>query len=98
MKLGHSKEDKTKKEAIPSSVEGEKSLFHSLLHELRKRKILETFAAFIGGGWLIIEFVHWILVDHYHFPEKSIDIAFISDSSSGHFLHYENRKAQRGRI
>ncbi len=78
MKLGHSKEDKTKKEAIPSSVEGEKSLFHSLLHELRRRKIFETFAAFIGGGWLIIEFVHWILVDHYHFPEKSIDIAFIS--------------------
>ena len=37
-----------------------------------------SLVAFIGGGWLIIEFVHWILVDHYHFPEKSIDITFIS--------------------
>ncbi len=77
MKLGHKKEETTKKEAA-TLAEGEKSFFQSFLHELRRRKIFETVAAFIGGGWLIIEFVHWILVDHYHFPEKSIDITFIS--------------------
>ena len=50
----------------------------SYLKKLRKRRIIETLAAFIGGGWLLLEFVHWILVDHYHFPEKSIDITFIT--------------------
>ena len=50
----------------------------SYLKKLRKRRIIETLAAFIGGGWLILEFVHWILVDHYHFPEKSIDITFVT--------------------
>jgi adenylate cyclase len=46
--------------------------------ELRKKKIVEILAAFVGGGWLILEFVHWILVDHYHFPEKTIDITFVT--------------------
>jgi len=39
---------------------------------------METLAAFIGGGWLLLEFVHWLLVDHYHFPEKTIDITFVT--------------------
>jgi len=57
-------------------------------------------AAFIGGGWLIIEFVHWILVDHYHFPEKSIDITIISlfgalISTIIWRLYYEARKKER---
>ena len=51
---------------------------HSFYGKLRKRRIIETLAAFIGGGWLILEFVHWILIDHYHFPEKSLDITFIT--------------------
>ena len=46
--------------------------------KLRQRKIITTLAAFIGGGWLLLEFVHWLLVDHYHFPEKAIDITFIT--------------------
>jgi adenylate cyclase len=50
--------------------------FSELFARLRKRRIIETLAAFIGGGWLLLEFVHWILVDHYHFPEKTIDITF----------------------
>lgn len=78
MKLGHHKKDTKKKEETPSSIHGKKTFFGSLLYELKRRKIIETLVAFIGGGWLIIEFVHWILVDHYHFPEKSIDITFIS--------------------
>jgi TolB-like protein len=50
----------------------------SVFAKLRKRRIIETLAAFIGGGWLLLEFVHWILVDHYHFPEKSIDVTFVT--------------------
>jgi TolB-like protein len=78
MKIGHHKKNIKKKEETTSSIQGKKTFFGSLLYELRRRKIIEILAAFIGGGWLIIEFVHWILVDHYHFPEKSIDITFIS--------------------
>jgi tetratricopeptide (TPR) repeat protein len=54
------------------------SSFRAFLQKLRKRRIIETLAAFIGGGWLLLEFVHWILVDHYHFPEKIIDITFVT--------------------
>jgi TolB-like protein len=49
-----------------------------LMRKLRERKIFETIAAFIGVGWLILEFVHWILVDHYRWPERLIDLAFIT--------------------
>jgi len=60
------------------SKEMKESPLKSFLAKLRKRHIIETLAAFIGGGWLILEFVHWLLVDHYHFPEKSIDITFVT--------------------
>ncbi len=56
----------------------EESGFRALFAKFRKRRIIETLAAFIGGGWLLLEFVHWILVDHYHFPEKTIDITFVT--------------------
>ena len=55
-----------------------KSFLRVFLAKLRKRHIIETLAAFIGGGWLIIEFVDRILVAHYHFPDKTIDITFIT--------------------
>ena len=60
------------------SKEMKESPLKSFLAKLRKRHIIETLAAFIGGGWLILEFVHWLLVDYYHFPEKSIDITFVT--------------------
>jgi TolB-like protein len=60
------------------SKEGKKFSLRLFLGKLRKRHIIETLAAFIGGGWLILEFVHWLLVDHYHFPEKTIDITFVT--------------------
>jgi TolB-like protein/Flp pilus assembly protein TadD len=50
----------------------------SFLAKLRKRHIIETLAAFIGGGWLIIEVVHFVLIGHYHFPEKTLDITIIT--------------------
>lgn len=57
---------------------GDKSFFRAFLNKLRKRKILETLGAFIGGGWLLYEIVHWVLVEHYHLPEKLIDITIVS--------------------
>jgi TolB-like protein/Tfp pilus assembly protein PilF len=48
--------------------------FRAFLRELRKRKIIHTLAAFIAGGMLMVEFVHWVLIDHYHFPKQSLDI------------------------
>jgi len=50
----------------------------SFFLDLRKKRIIEILAAFIAGGWLIIEFVDRILVAHYHFPDKTIDITFIT--------------------
>ncbi len=48
------------------------------LREIHRRKIVQTLAAFIGAGWLILEFIHWILIDHYHLPEILLDIAFVT--------------------
>jgi TolB-like protein len=67
-----SKEEKGPSKRAPSSP------LKAFLAKLRKRRIIETLAAFIGGGWLIIEFVDRILVAHYHFPDKTIDITFIT--------------------
>ena len=50
----------------------------SFIGKLRKRRIIETLAAFIGGGFLFYEIVHWILVDHYHLPEELKDITIVS--------------------
>jgi len=60
------------------SNEVKESSFKSFLGKLRKRHIIETLAGFIAGGWLIIEFVHFILIGHYHFPEKTLDVTFIT--------------------
>lgn len=62
----------------PLTIEEPTSRWAVFLYKLRRKKVIETLAAFIGGGWLILEFVHWILVDHYHFPERSIDVTFIT--------------------
>ncbi len=49
-----------------------------VIQKLRKRRIIETLAAFIGGGWLLLEFVHFILISHYHLPDKILDITLIT--------------------
>jgi TolB-like protein/Tfp pilus assembly protein PilF len=54
------------------------SSLKSFLARLRKRHIIETLAAFIGGGWLLIEVVERLLVSHYRFPEETIDITVVS--------------------
>jgi len=50
----------------------------SFMDKLRKRKIIHTLAAFIGGGWLTYEVVHWVLVDHYHLPERLKDVTIVT--------------------
>jgi len=54
------------------------SALKTFFGDLRKKRIIEILAAFIGGGWLIIEIVHFVLVGHYHFPEKTLDITIIT--------------------
>ncbi len=49
----------------------------SFLGKLKKRGILGTLAAFAASGWLIYEIVHFILVEHYHLPDRLKDIAII---------------------
>ncbi len=53
----------------------------AFMAKLRKRGILRTFAGFIGGAVLLIEFAHHILVNHYHFPKQTVDIIIISLST-----------------
>jgi TolB-like protein/tetratricopeptide (TPR) repeat protein len=67
-----------KKASIPRKGPSPKTGLGRLVLKLRQRKIITTLAAFIGGGWLLLEFVHWILIDHYHLPETLLDIAFLT--------------------
>jgi adenylate cyclase len=60
------------------SKEDKKSSFGRFLARLRKRRIIETLVAFIGGGWLLVEVVERLLVGHYHFPEEIIDLTVVS--------------------
>jgi len=52
--------------------------FAIFLQKLRKRRIIETLAAFIGGGWLLVEVVERLLVSHYDLPERLIDVTVVS--------------------
>ena len=66
------------KEEKGPSKRAPRSPLKAFMAKLRKRRIIETLAAFIGGGWLTYEIVHWILVAHYHLPEKLLDITLIT--------------------
>ena len=52
--------------------------FQGFLQKLRKRRIIETLAAFIGGGWLLVEVVERLLVSHYGLPGELIDLTVVS--------------------
>ena len=52
--------------------------FRAHFANLRKRHIIETLAAFIGGGWLLVEVVERLLVGHYKFPDETIDLTVVS--------------------
>ncbi len=46
----------------------------SFMGKIRKRRIIETVAAFIAGGVAAVEFVYHIIFHHYHFPRYTVDI------------------------
>ncbi len=71
-------EEKTPPRIPEKHPQIEETGFKSFFSNLRKKRIIEILAAFIAGGWLIIEFVDRILVAHYHFPDKIIDVTFIT--------------------
>jgi hypothetical protein len=52
------------------STEVKESALKTFLAKLKKRHIIETFAGFIAGGWLFLEFVDRILIAHYHINER----------------------------
>ncbi len=54
------------------------SSIKTIILKLRKRHIIETLAAFIGGGWLVYEIVERVLVMHFKFPEGLLDIALVT--------------------
>ncbi len=53
----------------------------SLLGKLKKRGIIGALAAITGSGWLIYEIVHFILIEHYHLPERLKDVCIVSTLS-----------------
>jgi len=71
-------EGKTPPQSAEKHPQIEKSRFRTLFAKLRKRRIIETLAAFIGGGWLLVEVVERLLVGHYKFPKGSIDLTVVS--------------------
>ena len=60
------------------SEDMKKAPFQGILQKLRKRRIIETLAAFIGGGWLLVEVVERLLVSHYGLPGELIDLTVVS--------------------
>jgi TolB-like protein len=49
----------------------------SFMGKVRKRRIIETFIAFVAGGVAAVEFVYHILVHNYNFPKYTTDITII---------------------
>jgi TolB-like protein len=64
--------------AAPSAKKGKTSSLKTVLSDLKKKRVVEILAAFIGGGWLLVEVVERLLVGHYKFPEESIDLIVVS--------------------
>jgi len=54
----------------------------AFMRKLRERKILHVAAAYVGSGFLLIEFAHHILVNHYGFPHQTVDVVIISLSAA----------------
>jgi hypothetical protein len=54
----------------------------AFMRKLRERKILRILAAYAGSGFLLLEFGHHILVNHYHFPHQVVDVIIITLSAA----------------
>ena len=62
-------EGKTPPQSSEKPPQVKESGLGAIFAKLRKRRIIETLAAFIGGGWLLVEVVERLLVGHYKFLE-----------------------------
>ncbi|RFT15195.1 MAG: Adenylate cyclase [Candidatus Saccharicenans subterraneus] len=62
----------------PHAAKAGSSGLKDFLDQMRKKRMVEILAGFVGGGWLVYEIVHWVLVVHYHLPEKLLDITIIT--------------------
>ncbi len=51
---------------------------NSFWSQLKDRKIVQTVAAFVGFGMIIVEFVHFVLVQNYELPKRLVDITLIT--------------------
>jgi len=60
------------------ATKAKESSFRSFFTDLRKKRLIEILAGFIGGGWLILEFVDRILIAHYELNKKWLDVAFFT--------------------
>ena len=70
-------ERKTPPQIAEKHPQTEESGLKAFFSKLRKRRIIETLAAFIGGGWLLVEVVERLVVGHYNFPEETIDLTVV---------------------
>jgi len=50
----------------------------SFIGKVRKRRIIETFIAFVAGGVAAVEFVYHIIFHYYNFPRYTVDITVIA--------------------
>ena len=50
----------------------------SFMGKVRKRKIIETFIAFVAGGVAAVEFIYHIIFHYYNFPRYTVDITVIA--------------------
>ncbi len=62
---------------FPSAPKARPTALGEFLAKLRRKRIIEILTGFVGGGWLVYEIIHWVLVEHYRFPEKLLDITLI---------------------
>jgi hypothetical protein len=56
----------------------------SFFSDLRKKRIIETLAAFIAGGWLFLEFVDRILIAHWELEKNWLGEVSHKDADPGH--------------
>lgn len=61
----------------PPAAKKKPSWFKKFLDKIKRKRMIEILTGLVGGAWLIYEIVHWVLVAHYHFPEKLLDITLI---------------------
>lgn len=83
-------------------LEGKASPLRLFWQKLKERKIIETVAAFVGGGVALVEFAHHILVNHYHFPGYTVNLVIavliIGMATTVSWRWFREKEVKRRRI